>query len=345
MKLDEIKKILEAESQNEDSKLKEKYRLCDGENENIKSFFFPQTEKYLEFHRTGKGTEFSTVSQGEDTTKTKEKTNVIFGVRPCSLKAILLLDDVFLEEPVDPLYEEKRENSIIIASSCTELKSRCFCTSLGIDPYKPGKGDVMVDDATDEVVGLSSKGKEFLQEVFEHDEEKLAEIEELEQINAEDNKQEIKTDTQIEKEQETEEEIAKRIKDKMDKMKDSPLWDELSFRCLGCGVCTYYCPTCHCFDVCDYYKKDTGTRYRAWDSCMFSEFTKMAGGHNPRPTRKDRIKNRFYHKFSYLPELYQKIGCVGCGRCLVHCPVGISPLTLLREMGEIEDEDKSISTS
>ncbi|UMZ75464.1 4Fe-4S dicluster domain-containing protein [Natranaerofaba carboxydovora] len=351
MKLTDIKKVLE-EAFEKNEKLEEKYNICDGEKENIKSFFFPQTEKYLEFKRTDKGTEFFPVNNGlvndsdgtgsDETDGAKEKINVVVRAKPCSVEALEVFDYVFLSEPVDPLYKEKREKTIIISSSCRELKNSCFCTSVGIDPYKPVGGDVRIDDSTGGVVGVTPKGKDFLEEIFEADESKKSEIQKLEVDQESDlEKGNVKTST----EREAEKDLANRLKDKLDNMQDSKLWDELSLRCLGCGVCTYYCPSCHCFDVCDYYKKDTGSRYRAWDSCMFSEFTSMAGGHNPRPTKKDRIKNRFYHKFNYLPKLYEKLGCVGCGKCLVHCPVGISPLTLLREMGEIEDEDKSISTS
>ena len=349
MNLADIKKVLE-EVFEKSEKLEEKYNICDGENENIKTFFFPQTERYLEFKRTDKGTEFFPVNEsdendGDGSDNEKGKTNIVVGVKPCSIEALEVLDYVFLSEPVDPLYKDKREKTILISSSCKELKNSCFCTSVGIDPYKPVGGDVRVDESTGEVVEVTPKGKEFLEEIFKADESKKSEIQKLEVDKESDlEKGSMKTSTERE-EREAEKGLANKLKDKLDNMQDSKLWDELSLRCLGCGVCTYYCPSCHCFDVCDYYKKDTGNRYRAWDSCMFSEFTSMAGGHNPRPTKKDRLKNRFYHKFNYLPKIYEKLGCVGCGKCLVHCPVGISPLILLREMGEIEDEDKSISTS
>lgn len=319
--LKDIKGLLE-----EDENLREKYKICDGEKENVKAFFFPQTENFLELHRDEDGkVDFETKEESP------EVKQVLLGVKPCFMEGIKLLDCVFLEEPKDTLYETRRNNTIIISTFCQELEPGCFCTSVGIDHENPGGGDIIIDPESEEVVTLSPKGKEFLQEVFESDREKSSEIENIEVKDTE-----IQLENHMEK--------AKRLKESLDEMEDSPLWDELSFRCLGCGLCTYYCPTCHCFDVCEYYRKDTGTRYRTWDSCMFSEFTKMAGGENPRPTRKDRVKNRFYHKFNYLPKKYERLGCVGCGRCLVHCPAGISPANILRELGEMEDEDKSVSS-
>ena len=108
------------------------------------------------------------------------------------------------------------------------------------------------------------------------------------------------------------------------KVFDSDKWEGLSEACLGCGTCTFVCPTCQCYDIKDF---DTGheiKRFRCWDSCMYSDFTKMAHG-NPRLTQKERFRQRFMHKLVYFPANNNgEYGCVGCGRCLSKCPISMN---------------------
>jgi ferredoxin len=106
------------------------------------------------------------------------------------------------------------------------------------------------------------------------------------------------------------------------------LWMRHGERCLSCRICTYVCPTCRCFDVADRVvaERAGGThieRIRAWDACTSTNYRRAAGGHNSRPTKPGRIRNRFFCKFCYYPEDYGPLGCVGCGRCIVSCPVDI----------------------
>ena len=114
---------------------------------------------------------------------------------------------------------------------------------------------------------------------------------------------------------------------------EDPIWDQIYRSCLGCGICTYICPTCYCFDIQDYGHQEQGERFRCWDSCQFSHYTLTAGGNNPRPTRKERVRNRFLHKLQFYPERYEEFGCVGCGRCLRSCPVGIDMVSVIRALG------------
>jgi sulfhydrogenase subunit beta (sulfur reductase) len=90
------------------------------------------------------------------------------------------------------------------------------------------------------------------------------------------------------------------------------------------SICTYVCPTCYCFTITDETENLRGERLRSWDSCMFYHYTLEASGHNPRPSKLNRYRNRVGHKFSYIPEKYDGlIGCCGCGRCIRSCPVSI----------------------
>ena len=112
-----------------------------------------------------------------------------------------------------------------------------------------------------------------------------------------------------------------------------PEWDQLSESCLGCGACTFACPTCQCYD----FKEFTGNReilrYRCWDSCMYSDFTIMSAG-QPRPTQKERFRQRFLHKLQYFPVNQGGIfGCVGCGRCLRQCPIHMNIVKVMKTLG------------
>ncbi|MBO4352620.1 MAG: 4Fe-4S dicluster domain-containing protein, partial [Eggerthellaceae bacterium] len=121
--------------------------------------------------------------------------------------------------------------------------------------------------------------------------------------------------------------------DKLEGMYDHPIWDNLSIKCLNCGTCTYVCPTCHCFDISQENRRKDGVRFRCWDSCMFSEYTAMAGGHNPRPEKLERVRNRFMHKLNFFERRYGISLCVGCGRCVEKCPVALDITRLIDEIG------------
>ena len=110
-------------------------------------------------------------------------------------------------------------------------------------------------------------------------------------------------------------------------------------RCLSCRICTYVCPTCRCFDVTDRVVAERAgvtriERIRAWDACTSTNYRRIAGGHNPRPTKPERLRNRFYCKFCYYPEDFGPLGCVGCGRCIVSCPVDIDITEVLQDVAE-----------
>ncbi|OWZ84341.1 4Fe-4S dicluster domain-containing protein [Natranaerobius trueperi] len=283
----------------------------------LKSFLFPDSETFLEFQREKDKVEFSV-------TKGKELSRVILGGKPCDVESFKMIDMVFLDEPVDTFYQDNRDKTILISSVCNEKGPNCLCDDFGINRTAPEMADILLITGekttanTDEIYlkSTSEKGEKLI--------EKLTEFDSVEETG----------EVEINKVESSEEELsAETIKDKIEELYESSIWEELAMRCLSCGICTYYCPTCHCYDISDFYRKDQGVRYRSWDSCMYKNFTNMAGGHNPRSNKPDRIRNRFFHKLNYFVKQQGPLACVGCGRCAKNCPAGISINTVLKKIG------------
>jgi NAD-dependent dihydropyrimidine dehydrogenase PreA subunit len=119
---------------------------------------------------------------------------------------------------------------------------------------------------------------------------------------------------------------------------DHPVWEEKSAKCFSCGSCNLVCPTCYCFDVRDDVNWDlkSGTRGRAWDGCMLTDFATVAGRHNFRKKRADRYRHRYYRKGKFVPEMIGDISCVGCGRCVTACVPGIAnPAEVFNRLAEV----------
>ena len=121
--------------------------------------------------------------------------------------------------------------------------------------------------------------------------------------------------------------------EKMLEFFDDPSWKSLSESCLGCGTCTFVCPTCQCYDIKDFNTGHGVKRFRCWDSCMYSDFTKMAHG-NSRLSQVERFRQRFMHKLVYFPANNNgEFGCVGCGRCLSKCPISMNIVKVMKTLG------------
>lgn len=255
---------------------------------------------------------------------------VLFGVRPCDLKSIALLDRVFLGEVsgepfTDDDYQWRRKQTTLIGLSCKEPEDSCFCFSFGLSPMSSEHADLMLTELEDGYyVDVVTKKGEAIVEEFQSFFEEVEEIEE--------NNKKALEESQKEKMMEVD---TSEVFDRIASSYDSLYWDEIANRCIGCGICTYLCPTCHCFDIHDESAGEKGRRMRTWDSCMFSNFTLMTSGENPRATQKERVRQRFFHKLRYYQERYGESLCVGCGRCIAKCPVNIDIAQIIQDVKEL----------
>ncbi|MGN0114420.1 MAG: 4Fe-4S dicluster domain-containing protein [Acutalibacteraceae bacterium] len=283
-----------------------------------KDFFFPQTENLMDFKVEGKNIEvIDTREECEDF--------VIFGVRACDVRSFDVLDRVFLAEPVDSYYKNRREHGIIMSLACTRPAETCFCGTFGIDAANP-QGDI-VCYKTDDSLYMDAKTEKG---------EKLLGL--IENITEECDNSAVNEQKNVIKERLDKLPLKSVSADKFgsgktDEFFDDPAWSELSQSCLGCGTCTFVCPTCQCYDIKDFNTGHGVKRFRCWDSCMYSEFTKMSAG-QPRLTQLERFRQRFMHKLVYYPTNNDGMfSCVGCGRCLAKCPIQMNIVKVMKTLG------------
>ncbi|WP_347491053.1 4Fe-4S dicluster domain-containing protein [Desulfoscipio sp. XC116] len=277
-----------------------------------KEVFFPQSEKLFSYETTGESAKL------EATIDDQKK--VIFGVRPCDARSFTLLDNVFDNDKYqDPYYVTRRANTVMIGIGCNDPASTCFCTSVNGGPFDTKGLDLLLVDAGDAYVVevVSDKGKALAEKAG------FAAASDADKAAAAKAKEEATVTCQVNTEG---------LKDKLDVNFYDPIWDKIHEKCLGCGACTYLCPTCHCFDIVDDAVDCNGCRVRNWDSCAFPLFTLHGSGHNPRTSNKERYRNRIMHKFKYFVDNFNEIACVGCGRCIKNCPVNMDIRVILENI-------------
>ncbi len=283
-----------------------------------KDFFFPQSENLMDFKVDGKNIELI------DTRKESENF-VVFGVRACDVRSFDVLDRVFLMDTEDSYYATRREHGVIVSMACSKPAETCFCRTFGIDAANPA-GDVsawMTDDSV-YFEANTEKGKEFMASIdaLTEDSDNTA-VEEQKKV----------TSQRLDKLPFADLTTDKFGGGKTDEYFNSEEWKELSQACLGCGTCTFVCPTCQCYDIKDFNTGHGVKRYRCWDSCMYSEFTRMAHG-NSRLTQLERFRQRFMHKLVYYPENNDGMfSCVGCGRCVSKCPISMNIAKVMKKLG------------
>ena len=271
-----------------------------------KEWFFPATETLFWAETTDGRTELVPA--------TVEREAVIFGLRPCDAMGLALIDKAFLAEPADTLYQQHRDKTVLVGLSCRKAYPQCFCTSMGTAPDDPSYVDILLTQVEEDYIVqiVTQKGKALLPDNLLVESEAVAPPPPSPSVVP-----------------------AEGIEEVMRQAFDSPYWGRLADRCVHCNLCAYVCPTCYCFDIRDYESKGKIERVRSWESCQSPGFTRQAGGYNPRSSKAARLRQRFYHKLLYFPESFGAIACVGCGRCVMVCPVNIDIRELIADIQKI----------
>ncbi|MDI6800971.1 MAG: 4Fe-4S dicluster domain-containing protein [Thermodesulfovibrionales bacterium] len=300
------------------------YKLKQGENaevfsfspgpDSFKRFLHPPFAEIFRFEKSKKGITISP-------SNSDEKPFAFIGIRACDISAMKLYDRVFSGEHIrDKTYESLRKNCFIMAVNCIYPGDNCFCQSIGTGPEVKDYFDIVITEIRDS----------FILETGTVAGERLLTGLQQDRVN----------DNDMKERNESIQRCGKAMKKaiKFDELPwliyrnlEHPRWAEIEKRDLECGNCTQVCPTCFCNSSYDLVslsgvlKKSeglSGVRIRAWDSCFSKNFARVHGG-NFRPSRKARYRQWMSHKLAYTFEQFGLPGCVGCGRCITWCPVGI----------------------
>jgi sulfhydrogenase subunit beta (sulfur reductase) len=278
--------------------------------QSAKAAVFPRVEELFSFRRRDGKVEL----HERDLAVLPE--TVLFGLRPCDAAAFAALAAIFAWDGPDRLFAARLARMTVVGVACGRSDEHCFCTSVGGGPGATAGSDLLLTDLGGSeflAEAVSERGRAivtgapglFRPAAGRDKESRLARVEKAFDLDK----------------------VGPALAALFD---DEGFWAEQSLRCLGCGACAYVCPTCACFDVQD----EAGRRLRCWDSCGFKLFTLHTSGHNPRPLQNQRWRQRLMHKFSYMPDRQQVLGCVGCGRCSRACPVDMDILEHLRAVAE-----------
>jgi len=278
-----------------------------------KDILFPQTEAMYSYVADNLNTAITEVAVAAEK-------QVIFGIKPCDVKSVRLMDLVFLTKGFeDTFYKTKKDNTLLVSVGCAKAEPTCFCTSMDVNPQVEEGADLALIDMGEEygVEAKTEAGSQLLAKINSLLKDSTGQLIET-------------TGFQIVFDG------IEGVPEKLKGMFEHPIWDEICLKCISCGACTYLCPTCHCFDIQTKKIGKEGYSYRCWDSCMFSDYALMAGGHDVRPSKKERVRQRFMHKLRYFPERYNELMCVGCGRCLAKCPVNVDITRIIGQIKEAE---------
>ena len=249
---------------------------------------------------------------------------IVVSVPPCEIHAVNILTKFYTTDYVDNYYMKRREKLIIIGKSGLP-DEHCFChktnTSIveeGYDLFFFDLGDYYLvwvgSEIGDDIV---RKGSDIFDENLPKDvSQKFVEFRKQKNKSYKNNPD------------------MEGVTDLMELMYDAEFWDEFGDKCLSCGQCTMVCPTCTCFNIIDDLElnKELGHRRRYWDSCQFKEYSIVAGGHNFRESKAERLKLWYTHKLKAFIGHFGSPSCVGCGRCIITCPVDINVPTVVEKL-------------
>ncbi len=283
-----------------------------------KEVVFPKCETLYELKATKDPSDLSKLHQ-ELIVPNNATATVLFGARPCDARGFLCLDMPYLQGPVvDPYYKAHRDALVIVTQACSNALPTCFCNWIGSNPadekgsdiiFTPIEGGFVLSALTEKGTALLAKGGFDAADDAKNTAVSEAQAKAKSQLPAESTLKDIPQKVYA-------------------RFNDEAFWNKEIEKCLSCGACTFLCPTCQCFTMTDKGNQLDGKRMRSWDGCMASHFTLEASGHNPRPSRGMRYRNRLGHKFSYGRK-DGDFSCVGCGRCIRSCPAHLDIRTVL----------------
>ncbi|WP_225829879.1 4Fe-4S dicluster domain-containing protein [Streptomyces sp. NK08204] len=276
-----------------------------------KTFLHPARVRQWSADRVGDETVFSA-------DETPPPRYAFLGVRSCDLRAVAIQDRVLNGGPhLDPVYQGRRSGAFLVAVECTEPGGTCFCVSMGTGPAAgPGYDLVMTEVVDDDghrfwIRSGSPEGAEILAELPVRPADPATREAARAGVTAAADRM-GRTMPEAD------------LRELMAGTLDAPRWDDVAGRCLTCGNCTMVCPTCFCTtteDVTDL-TGDHAERWRLWDSCFDLDFSHLHGG-PVRTTTRSRYRQWMTHKLGTWHDQFGSSGCVGCGRCIVWCPVAI----------------------
>ncbi len=288
-----------------------------------KKYFFPQKEKLLRFKIEPFKTE-KAIKEFEEF--------ILFGVHTCDIAGIQCMDVVFNEKPVDPNYLNRKDRMTIIGFECMHYCDEfASCAAVGTHTPKGGYDIMITDIGAEYALHINSEkgeklvsGKRYIRPLSSLGIKKLAEAR---AHKAKVFKNEFKGE-------------AAEVDGAFDEGFFSLVWKGVGERCVGCTNCTAVCPTCYCFDIVDDMDLDlnNGTRSRVWNYCQMDDFAKVASGEDFRAGRDARQRHRYYRKFKYSVEKFNKYFCTGCGRCTRACMAKIS---LIETVNSLIDERRA----
>ena len=291
-----------------------------------KEYFLAEHEAILNYRRKGK----SNVDIETPSKEVYAPLTLIFGCRPCDAAGPDIIKSVMTWDYDDQFFLDRLERNVVAAIACVEADEACFCTSVNVAPDSTTGADILLIPSSDitgkkqeyAVKVVTEKGQIFIDSTKGWKEGNPARSPAIDA---------------------TKENLVPsfdyaRVKEWLDSGFYEEFWDSATLRCIACGTCTFVCPTCHCFDIVDEGGIDEGKRVKNWDSCMMGQFTLHTSGHNPRPIKSNRFRQRIMHKFKYYNDLFDRILCTGCGRCQRHCPTDIALKGLLEQIDQLASE-------
>ena len=293
-----------------------------------KRYLWPPRQTLFEAQR--KGTSFAITEPDQSTEKT-----AFIGVRSCELQAMQIQDRIFLKGPfVDQTYEQRRSAAFIVAVNCSTPAATCFCTSMKTGPKVSSGFDIALTEVVEAdrhfflATSASVSGAEVLQDIVS----RKASADEKAKGDGVVRNAERNMGRNLD---------TSNVRELLLSNPEHSRWQDVASRCLSCGNCTMVCPTCFCSTVDDVsdLQGETAERNRRWDSCFNLDFSYLGGGHIRKSTL-SRYRQWLTHKFATWIDQFGTSGCVGCGRCITWCPVGID---VTEEIEAIRDKEGDVA--